>query len=102
MSIDECRIKEFFLFYLLKRAKRSLRLVAVVAPTPRRATSTIRSAEGGSIIIRHSMRFLPISYDELKLPFSTAHASIFSGVLIICTAIRETRLIIAPLIKGMR
>jgi hypothetical protein len=23
MSIDECRIKEFFLFYLLKRAKRS-------------------------------------------------------------------------------
>jgi hypothetical protein len=23
MSIDECRIKEFFLFYLLKRAERS-------------------------------------------------------------------------------
>ena len=56
MTIDECRIKEFYLFYLLKRAERSLRLVGIVAPAPRRATSTIRqstflvvSYEGGGI-----------------------------------------------------
>jgi hypothetical protein len=42
MTIDECRIKEFFLFYLLKKQSE--------------ATSTIRSA-GGSIVIRHSMKF---------------------------------------------
>ena len=38
----------------LKIAERSLRLVGVVAPTPRRATSTIRQL---SIFIRHSMKF---------------------------------------------
>ena len=50
----ECRMKEFYLFYLLKRAERSLRLVGVAVPTPRRATATIRQS---SIIIRHSMKF---------------------------------------------
>ncbi len=40
MSIDDCRIKEFFLFYLLKIAERS--------------DSTIRQS---SIIIRHSLKF---------------------------------------------
>jgi hypothetical protein len=40
MSIDECRIKEFFLFYLLKEQSE--------------ATSTIRQS---SIFIRHSMKF---------------------------------------------
>ncbi|CAB1082123.1 hypothetical protein D1AOALGA4SA_9760 [Olavius algarvensis Delta 1 endosymbiont] len=38
MSIDECRIKEFFLFYLLKRAERS--------------DSTLRQSTFG---IRHSL-----------------------------------------------
>jgi len=41
MSIDECRIKEFFLFYLLNNEQSE-------------ATSTIRQS---SIIIRHSMKF---------------------------------------------
>ena len=41
MSIDECRIKEFCLFYLLKKEQSE-------------ATSTIRQS---SIIIRHSMKF---------------------------------------------
>ena len=39
MTNVECRIKEFFLFYLLKKE-------------PSEATSTIRSAEGGSIFNR--------------------------------------------------
>jgi hypothetical protein len=43
MTNVECRIKEFFLFYLLKKQSE--------------ATSTIRSASGGSIVIRHSMKF---------------------------------------------
>jgi CTP-dependent riboflavin kinase len=38
MSIDECRIKEFYLFYLLKRAERS-------------------DIHQSSFIIRHSMKF---------------------------------------------
>ena len=63
MSIDECRIKEFFLSYLLKRAERSLRLVGVVTPTPRRATSTIRQS---SIFIRHSMKFHTRSYKVMR------------------------------------
>ena len=47
MTNVECRIKEFFLFYLLKKEQSE-------------ATSTIRSAEGGSIIIRHFMKCPPI------------------------------------------
>ena len=43
MTIDESRIKEFFQFYLLKRAERS-----DIHNSFRR---------GGSIIIRHSMKF---------------------------------------------
>ncbi len=38
MSIDECRINEFFLFYFLKRAERS-------------------DIHNSSIVIRHSMKF---------------------------------------------
>ncbi len=45
-------------------AERSLRLVGVVAPTPRRATSTIRQS---SIVIRHSS-FNEVSYKELWCP----------------------------------
>ena len=59
----KCRIKEFFLFYLLKRAERSLRLVGVVTPMPRRATSTIRQS---SIVIRHSMKFHTSAATGLK------------------------------------
>ena len=44
-----------FKIEIIKKAKRSLRLVGIVAPTPRRATSAIRSAEGGSIVNRHSI-----------------------------------------------
>jgi hypothetical protein len=40
MSIDECRIKEFFLFYLLNKQSE--------------ATTTIRQS---SFIIRHSLKF---------------------------------------------
>ena len=54
MTSDELRNSFYFIF---ERAERSLLLVWIVAPTPRRATSTIRSAEGGLIVIRHFMKF---------------------------------------------
>jgi hypothetical protein len=44
MMLKKRMSKEFFPFYLLKKEQSE-------------ATSTIRSAEGGSIIIRHSMKF---------------------------------------------
>ena len=79
MLSDECRMKEFFHFYWLKKAERSLRLVGVVAPTPRRATSTIRQS---SIIIRHSMKF-HIS-NALRAPKrKTLAGRIYQGNLII-------------------
>jgi len=52
MSIDECRIKEFFLFYLLKKERAYFAKLATKAKSE--ATSTIRQS---SIFIRHSMKF---------------------------------------------
>jgi len=45
MSIDECRMKEFFLFYLLKRAE--------------------RSDIHNSSIVNHHLSFHEVSYEEL-------------------------------------
>ena len=55
----ECRGTVFYLFYILKKAERSLRLVGLFAPTPRRATSTIRQSS-----------FHEVSYEGVEIGFN--------------------------------
>jgi hypothetical protein len=52
----ECRRTVFYLFFILKRAERSLRLVGAVAPTPRRAIP--------QFVNRHSS-FYEVSHEEI-------------------------------------
>jgi len=61
----ECRRTVFYLFYILKKAERSLRLVGLFAPTPRRATSTIRQSS-----------FHEVSYKSEEIDFSSQCAGI--------------------------
>jgi len=80
----EYRRKAFYRFLLIKKTERSLRLVGVLAPTPRRATPSfeilrfdirysavrcfILAIEADSLIIKKPCHFGVVSYEASGSP----------------------------------